>query len=166
MRESTKEIAARIRRNLKKVDKTWNAKKISVRTRLYSMGSSIDVTIKDATVNFAAVRDIAESEQVVRTCEYSGDILGGGNLFIHVDFAKEALESLTKQAREEIGDKESGKVLGLDFSYDDQDWCLINVGDDGIGDIVRRCWNRDGLAQAAARVSVETLTTQSYRGQV
>ncbi len=82
---STKEIAAEIRTKYKN-DHGWNRNHVSVKIDLYSMGSSIDVTIKSADVDFAVAKEIAESYQEIRYCEASQEILSGGNMYVHVGF--------------------------------------------------------------------------------
>ena len=47
---STKERAARLRAEYK--SRGWNARKVSVRTEYFSMGSAIHVTVRSAEVNF------------------------------------------------------------------------------------------------------------------
>lgn len=88
---STKERAAAIRAELKAAG--WNARKVSVRTDYYSMGSSIHVTIRDTAADTAKVTEIAERlGQSISRCEMTGDILGGGNTYVHVDHSTEVRE--------------------------------------------------------------------------
>ena len=88
----TREAAANVRTALKA--EGYNAKRVSVRTRYYSMGSSIDVTIRDATANTATVNRIAEGAERIDRCEITGDILSGGNRFVHVTHTTEARAEL------------------------------------------------------------------------
>ncbi len=89
---STKERAAAIRKALKA--EGWNARQVSVRTDYYSMGSSIYATIRDASVDTARVTEIAEAlgERIDR--DQWGEILGGGNTFVHVDHSSDVRAEL------------------------------------------------------------------------
>ena len=77
-----------IRKNLKA--KGITSRQVSVRNSSYSMGSSVYVTIKDPTVPFDLVEEIAMAEQRVRRCEITHDILSGGNMFVQVSYSREA----------------------------------------------------------------------------
>jgi hypothetical protein len=89
----TVDIASALRKAYKA--KGWTARDISVRSDLYSMGSSIRIRVKSARVNVNEAREMAEECESVRRCEYTGEILSGGNRY--VDF------SVEEQARVEIG---------------------------------------------------------------
>ena len=93
MTESTKDRAATIRKTLKD-DYGWSSRAVSVRTDYFSMGSSIDVEIKDPTVNYAVVEAVANEAQSIRRCEISGDILNGGNRYVSVKYSDEAEKAL------------------------------------------------------------------------
>ena len=89
---TTKERAAAIRAEYKK--RGWTARDISVRIDLYSMGSSIDVRIKNPRVSFDIAKKIAEGHESISRCEYSGEILSGGNRYVHVSYSHEAAEAI------------------------------------------------------------------------
>ena len=82
------EAAAKIRAALKA--KGWSSKDVSVRSESYSMGTAIRAEIKNARVPIALVKEIADKESHVRYCEYSGEILSGGNRFVTVTYSDEA----------------------------------------------------------------------------
>lgn len=84
--------AARIRKTLKAA-KIANTRQVSIRARSYSLGSSIDVVIHDHTVDIKEVRTIAQSAEHVRRCEYSGEILSGGNRYLSVSYSDAAAEA-------------------------------------------------------------------------
>jgi hypothetical protein len=86
---STTEHAAQIRQTLK-AKHGWSSRQVSVRADNYSMGSSIDVIIKDPAIPLPVVKAIAEVAEHIRRCEVSGEILGGGNRFVHVTYSREA----------------------------------------------------------------------------
>lgn len=83
------EDAKKIREALKA--RGWNQRDVSVRARSYSMGSSIDVTIKTARPDHGEVEALARgiAERISR-CESTGDILGGGNRFVNVSVSDAA----------------------------------------------------------------------------
>jgi hypothetical protein len=84
---TTTERAATIRRELKA--KGWTSRDVSVKARYFANGSSIDVTIKNADVPLATVKAIAEEHESIRRDQF-GEILGGGNTYLHVGFSSEA----------------------------------------------------------------------------
>lgn len=100
MSDTTKEAAARMRRELKAAG--YNARKVSVRTDYYSMGSSISVTIRARGVDFSKVKEIAQGGEQIRRCEISGDILSGGNLFVHFDFSRKLRNEIEEEIRAEV----------------------------------------------------------------
>jgi len=84
-----RERTAEIRKELK--ENGYNRNHVSVRSRHYS---SITVEIKKADVDYNLVEKIARKQEHYRRCEYSGDILQGGNTFVSVDISSEAAESV------------------------------------------------------------------------
>lgn len=93
---STTERAAMIRAQIKR-ELGATSRQVSVKTDLYSMGSSINVLIKDASVSMADVTRIAMAHERVDRCSMTGDILSGGNRYIHVDYCQAALRPLREE---------------------------------------------------------------------
>lgn len=93
MSRSTTDQAAIIRETLK-TQHGWNSRMVSVRADYYSMGSSIHVTIKDASIPSSVVKAIAKQAEVIHYDHYVGEILSGGNRFVDVGYSREALDSL------------------------------------------------------------------------
>lgn len=90
---STTDRAAIIRTALKH-QHGWSSRQVSVRADYYSMGSSINVTIKDPNVPLDVVTTIAkQQERVDRDCA-TGEILSGGNRFVHISYSSAVLEQL------------------------------------------------------------------------
>lgn len=87
--QTTTEAAAEIRAALK--EKGWSSRQVSMRARYYSMGSSIDVELRDWAVPYYQVEAIAEEKAIIHRDE-SGEILGGGNRFVHVNVSEEFRE--------------------------------------------------------------------------
>ena len=86
---TTTEHAAHIRQTLK-TRHGWSSRDVSVRADYYSMGSSIRIHIKNPNVSSEAVKAIAEQAEHIDYCAYSGEILGGGNTYVHVRYSHEA----------------------------------------------------------------------------
>lgn len=82
--------AQKIRRALK-MTLSVTARQVSVRDTSSSVDTSVTISIKDGSVSLREVREVAERFQVVRVDELVGDILGGGNTFVSVDYTQEAL---------------------------------------------------------------------------
>lgn len=83
------EHAAQIRSTLKQTH-GWTSRQISVRSEYFSMGSSIDVIVKDPAIPLPVVKAVAEGAESIRRCEISGEILGGGNRYVSVRYSHEA----------------------------------------------------------------------------
>lgn len=90
---STKERAAQMRKEFKA--NGWNARKIGVRTEYFSMGSAIHVTVRDASVDCNKAKEIAGGFERIDRCEISGEILSGGNCYLHFGLADKVKETLT-----------------------------------------------------------------------
>lgn len=73
--------AQKIRKVLK-VELGVTSRQVSVRAD----GLGANVTIKDLSLDYAKVHEIAHSFERIRRCEITHDILGGGNTFISVSF--------------------------------------------------------------------------------
>lgn len=121
---TTKERAAAIRAAYKA--KGWTARDISVRFDRFSMGSSIDVRIKNPDVNFEAAKQIAEDHESVSRCQISGEILSGGNRYVSVGYAAEAIEAI--QARYETVLTTAARALHSDAN----DNSLHEIGSTGL----------------------------------
>ena len=83
------EHAAQIRSTLKKAH-GWSSRQVSIRAEYFSMGSSIDVIVKDPAIPLPAVTAVAERAETIRRCEVSGEILSGGNRYVSVRYSHEA----------------------------------------------------------------------------
>jgi hypothetical protein len=91
--QSTTDRAAIVRKTLKD-SYGYSSRQVSVRSDSFSMGSSIDVTIKDPSVNYAVVEAVASGQESIRRDEYSGEILSGGNRYVSVSYSREAEKAL------------------------------------------------------------------------
>lgn len=84
--ESAKKVRAALKSEL-----GANRNKVSVTCSNFSMSSSLAVNIKDPSLDFAKVTEIAEREESISRCSITGDILGGGNHYVSVGYAEGAL---------------------------------------------------------------------------
>jgi hypothetical protein len=74
---------------------------VSVRNDSYSMGSTVRVRIKRAEVPLSQVETIASAHQRISRDE-SGEILGGGNMFVDISYESDALAAVTDRLREQL----------------------------------------------------------------
>lgn len=88
-----KEQAKKIREELKKIGIT--SKQVSV-TSDYS---SVDCKIKDFTIDPELVSNIAKKYERIRYCEFSHEILSGGNSFVFVSYDWQAESALMKSEK-------------------------------------------------------------------
>jgi len=154
----TKEKTAAIRQKLKK-EYGYTGRQVSVRAENYSLGSSINVTIKDETVNYQAVKDAAEDHEKIRRCEITHEILGGGNTYVHVEYDHDLVRAKADSLREmveEVAANDSQK-LG------DTGYILMTNGhgvgnyeivkyDGDIGTTVASAYDLAGVAEILARL--------------
>jgi len=153
---TTTDRAAIIRAALKA--KGWNARKVSVRADYYSMGSSLHVTIKDADVPLAVVEAIANEHESIDRDQF-GDILSGGNRFVHVRYSSEANAVLTARYLPVV----AAAAAEVDASVDDRRLFPI----DGTEYLVGRGYNNYGYSLwHSGRGHVQTANTPDYLASV
>lgn len=87
---TTTEHAAEIRHTLKRQHR-WTSRQVSVRAQHFSMGSSIDVEIKDPAIPLPVVKAIAQHAEDIARDERTGEILSGGNRYVSVRYSSEAM---------------------------------------------------------------------------
>lgn len=90
--ERTKEI----RTKLKKAHGI-TSRQVSVRTR---HGSSINVDINDPEVDIKEVENIAKGYENYQRCHVTGEILGGGNTFVFIDYTNKAKDAAYEAKKE------------------------------------------------------------------
>ena len=91
----TTEQATDIRKILKQRH-GWTSRQVSVRARYFSMGSAIDCEIRDPAVALSAVQAVAGRAESIARCAGTGEILGGGNTYVHVRYSA-AVEAVMSQ---------------------------------------------------------------------
>ena len=68
----------------------YTGKDVSVTCDNYSMGSSVAVELKAVSIpltRIAEIEAIAKGAESIRRCSYSGEILSGGNRYLHFRYA-------------------------------------------------------------------------------
>lgn len=129
---SCTEAAALIRAALKA--RGWSSRKVSVRAESYSMGSSLHVVIKDASVPLLEVKAIAEEHERISYDSCSGEILSGGNRFVNVSYSHGVAAPLV-WAVEARMPQEQGllvEVVGFKVWREDRDTWRADPGPDRV----------------------------------
>jgi hypothetical protein len=93
---STTEFAAHIRKTLKQKHGI-TSRQVSVRADHFSMGSAIRVRINDANISHKLIDGIAKQAESIRRCEYSGEILSGGNRYVTVSYDSDAQKAIANK---------------------------------------------------------------------
>ncbi len=77
----------------------FNARRVTVRHDHFSMGSSIDVTIRDPDVSRETIKKIASEFESISRCSITGEILSGGNTYQSVNYSDKATATLRDRVR-------------------------------------------------------------------
>ena len=83
---TAKDMAQQVRAELKALG--INNKQVSVTSK----HGDLQCEIKDLTVSKAVVEEIAKKHESIQRCEYTGEILCGGNTYVSVDFSWDAIQ--------------------------------------------------------------------------
>jgi len=136
------EYAAQIRSTLKKAH-GWSSRQVSVRAEYFSMGSSLEVVVKDPAIPLPVVKAVAEQAESIRRCEYSGEILSGGNRYVSVRYSHQAQQTIGARYLEAVQaaigrlSPEHPSLLELvgdtGFLVGRRDWLLTLWGPDSAG---------------------------------
>jgi hypothetical protein len=62
----------------------YNQRQVSVRNRPGGLSWSLVVTVRCSSVDIEKVKHVAGTFESIDRCEYSGEILGGGNIYVRV----------------------------------------------------------------------------------
>ena len=79
--------------------------KLGIKPSLISVryDGSYRIDIKDWAINKEAVEEIAKTKQSIRRCEYTHEILCGGNTFVFVNYSlSEPREACVEAMKEEV----------------------------------------------------------------
>lgn len=69
----------------------YKGREVTVKHEHFSLGSEIVVTVRNPEIQIAGVKAIANGYEKIDRCEFSGEILGGGNTYLSVRYSDEAL---------------------------------------------------------------------------
>ena len=131
------------------------ARSVSVRAR---HGITVDVRIKDPGVSLRKVEAIAKGYESISRCEYSGEILSGGNTFVSVGYAGEAAKVAEQVERYLDGLPATvcafEIVPGLRVSGDDGDRRMVALVDE----------NGTGSFYGVHHVAAEILSAAAEQG--
>lgn len=144
--QTTTEAAAEIRAELKK--RGISSRQVSVRADYYSMGSSIEILIKDGAINHAKVKAIAEGKERIHRCQVTGEILGGGNRYVSVSLTPEA-ETIKSRRFIEATEKAIEQVKALPANHHAEVCDGYSIDKDGIGGEWFSVWGPDCRIQDA-----------------
>lgn len=157
------EAAKTIRREIK-AELGLNARQVSVRCRT----GSIDVTIKVPHAK-KPIQAIAARQEIVRRCEYSGDILSGGNRFVSVSYGAGAFDEIIK-AHELVAVAERALAKPRYIMDIEGQGAGLSVGENGgatlwldgsnIGHSLDNGWGTDDPRRIAAQVAEALLNTE------
>ena len=130
---TTEEAAQAVRTALKA--KGLNARAVSVRKEYFSLGSSIEITIRDPSVSLRDVKSIAASAERIHRCEITGEILGGGNRYVSVRYSDEArkvLEAKHIDVLQPVADRLKAEPTGVGYEIPGTEFTLFR-GHNGYG---------------------------------
>ncbi|MCK5440225.1 MAG: hypothetical protein KAI97_09785 [Gemmatimonadetes bacterium] len=129
-RSGAAQDAAKIRAEFKKLG--WGRNHVSVTCSNYSMGSSVSVYIKSPEVGHRKAEEIAcgIAEHIDR--DQWGDILNGGNRYVHVSHTSECRAIMARRywdaLADAVGRLDPERRTSLERVTDS-----VNVGQDGAG---------------------------------
>ena len=99
---TTTETAKQLRAEYKR--EGWNARMISVRVTHGGCDGMIRVEIKNVQVPFWKAKRMADDKDRIATCEITGEILSGGNIYVDVQESRERKEILARRHLQAVED--------------------------------------------------------------
>jgi len=112
-----------IRKQLKSV-LGYNAKQVSIRKRHYT---ALVFTVRDASVNVEKVKKFAKDFEKIDYCQYTGEILSGGNTYVEVELSEGVKDELAKEHLEDVMIAMSLVKAGLDYAKINDNATLLKV---------------------------------------
>lgn len=109
----SKQKAAEIRSQLKTLG--YTSRDVSVR----SDHNSLDITIRRNGLKVKAIRDIANGAEKIDRCDFSGEILSGGNTYVFIRFSDEVTDAMTQLI----------KKLADDAGLQTKGWARFTLGE-------------------------------------
>ncbi len=139
--------------------KGWSSRQVAVRRKFFSGGSELSIEIRDPSVPICVVKEIAEAGKSIRRCEVTGEILSGGNRYVHVRYRDDVLEAMAKTyvsavaaavAKIEPGSNSLVEVEDTPFSVGrpnaESDKTVTLWGER----FIAQCWGAEGAAEIVA----------------
>lgn len=128
--------------------------------------SSIYCTIRDAKVSYKVVADAAYTHESISHCESSGEILLGGNTYVHVEYHEDVVAAVVQKLLPLLADlKTVGQVIWNNTSatYDEHNdrfnvWQMCD-GDDYRKHVVM-CFTIQQVAESMAVAALKAGTAQ------
>ena len=127
---SAAQDAAKIRAEYKQLG--WGRKHVSVTCSNYSMGSSVSVRIKSPEVDKEKAEQIATGIAESISRDQWGDILNGGNRYVHVEHTSECRAIMARRYWDALAEA-VGRLDPESRSTLERVTDSINVGQDGAG---------------------------------
>lgn len=147
-----KEIRKRIKDEL-----GLNNRQVSVRGERCTYSWAIRVTIK-VPVAKSKIEAIAKSAESIRRCEYSGEILSGGNTYVSVEYGEGVLDSFFDEEALKALEATPGKGLempgGFEIYYLEDTYNVVKPNAEGYS-IPTRCWGPQAAGRAYAELLLE-----------
>ena len=137
--------ARAIRSDLKA--KGYGPRDVSVRNDSYSMGSTVRVRVRRADIRLGEIEQLARKHERVSRDD-SGEILGGGNTYVDVEYADEALAPAVEPLRALLAE---GRLpnCSLVMVRDDSDADQVTVSHRGTGAVACRISRQYGAERLA-----------------
>lgn len=114
---SIKEFSAYAKKMLK--DKGFDTKGISVRGRYAGYSDALDVVVKDPNIDVAEIRKLLQKHESYER-DASGEILQGGNRYIHVQYDYNAFDKVKEEGKTDaenlMKQADAGNGSGIEVS--------------------------------------------------
>ena len=130
-----------------------NSKHVSVRSSSFSMGSSVDITIKtvEAYSKLDEIKRIVSNNEKIHRCSQTGEILGGGNTYTHVSVEErvkaelaapyyEAAKAAIEAAEKDQGNGSNHAGRGIWVKVERNDLVVYISEEDGSATKDRNFW--------------------------
>jgi len=93
--------AQKIKLNLKE-QLGYNQRMVSLRENPCGLSYSFTFTIRDPKVSLQKLSEFVSAKESIDKCEHSGEILSGGNTFVHITMSNEVADNWSRNHIDEI----------------------------------------------------------------
>ena len=128
---SAADDAATIRSTLKR-EHGWTSRQVSVRAENFSLGSAVNVIVRDPAIPLPVVKAVAEDFERIRRCEVTGEILGGGNRYVSVKYSDEAQQIIGRRYADAV-QRAVNQIEGASLIPVDGTDFLVGEPSNGVG---------------------------------